>query len=809
MRAQSFRFILFFALTCLQACNEKFVLKGGFINGGGGSGSTTTIGPSFAGRAFHTATTLATGKILIVGGENNDETLDLVELYDPATDTLTEKAPLNMSRSEHTATLLGDGKVLVVGGYNSDNSWNPVNSVEIYDPAADSWTVIDNLPDPRCNHTSIALNGNRVLVTGGYDINWDYTDTAYIYDAGTGNWSVHANMTFKRTEHTLALLPNGKIMAIGGDSGLDLLQQHEIYDPDADFWSFTEASSSKYAYHDSVVLPNNKVMVFGGHGNAWSLNSTVEFYDYATDTWSSGAPLPVATAVVSAGLLANNKVVMAGGTQVTGRSDDLFIYDYLTDIWTTSGNLNEARRYHTLSIVGNDVIVTGGQGTSGILKSVERFSYDGSTWDFVIAPPKRVVSINPPANGNYTDGMTMSFSLTFDAPVTLTGSVTMPIYANSGSVFATATSSGSSLTHTFELAVDASMISDGIQIGGTMDLNGGTLVETSTNTPADLYVVNESFADVALNYQRPEIISIVAPAPGPYYEGYELEFTVTFSEPVTVTGTPYIWLEVGSGGIMLTSQTTGSSAVHLFKSYPIGNEADLDGIVMQGTLNIAGADTVLSDSGIPAKTTFTPPDVSGIVIPPRGAMNFNRSPGSYIATKLSDNRLVVVGGFDAGTFTAINHVEIFNPLTNSWTVLAPLNQARGLQKVHELPNGNLVVFGGIGANSATPIFDSTEVYDMVANTWTTVMPMSTPRYHPASILMTNGRILVMGGYTTGLACVDSVEEFDPLTNTWSNKPAMSSGTQTSMTLVELPNGSISKTAGQCWGVSRGDEIYVP
>jgi hypothetical protein len=321
--------------------------------------------------------------------------------------------------------------------------------------------------------------------------------------------------------------------------------------------------------------------------------------------------------------------------------------------------------------------------------------------------------------------------------------------------------------------------------------------------------INESFADVALNYQRPTIISIVPPAPGSYYEGYELEFTVTFSEPVTFTGTPYIRLEVGTGGTMLTSQTSGSSAVHLFKSYPLSNEADLDGIVMQGTLNIAGADTVLSDSGIPARTTFTPPDMSGIIIPPRAAMNYSRNPSSYYTTKLSDNRLIVVGGFDLVTNIAIPHVEIFNPLTNSWTVLALLNQARGLQKVHELPNGNLVVFGGIGANSATPIFDSTEVYDMALNTWTTVMPMSIPRYHPASILMSNGKILVMGGYTTGLSCVDSVEEFDPNTNTWTNKPAMVSGTQTQMTLLELADGSISKTGGGCWGTQRADEIYVP
>ncbi len=69
------------------------------------------------GRAGHVAVTLANGKIMVIGGQqNNGIRLGSCEIYDPATDTWTPTASLSRPRIYHTATVLANGKALVVGG---------------------------------------------------------------------------------------------------------------------------------------------------------------------------------------------------------------------------------------------------------------------------------------------------------------------------------------------------------------------------------------------------------------------------------------------------------------------------------------------------------------------------------------------------------------------------------------------------------------------------------------------------------------------------------------------------------------------
>src|SRR5206468_3234457 len=70
-------------------------------------------------RAYHTATLLQNGKVLIVGGSNwPDGPLASAELYDPVSGTWSLTGSLATARQDHAATLLPNGKVLVAGGYN-------------------------------------------------------------------------------------------------------------------------------------------------------------------------------------------------------------------------------------------------------------------------------------------------------------------------------------------------------------------------------------------------------------------------------------------------------------------------------------------------------------------------------------------------------------------------------------------------------------------------------------------------------------------------------------------------------------------
>jgi len=86
-------------------------------------------------RQHHTATLLANGKVLVVGGDNyfGGVLPTTAEVYDPATEKWSPTLPLVSGRREHIAALLPNGKVLVAGGFNTSDT-GP--SAELFDPAS-------------------------------------------------------------------------------------------------------------------------------------------------------------------------------------------------------------------------------------------------------------------------------------------------------------------------------------------------------------------------------------------------------------------------------------------------------------------------------------------------------------------------------------------------------------------------------------------------------------------------------------------------------------------------------------------------
>ena len=115
-------------------------------------------------RAWHTATLLPDGTVLVVGGENSGVDLDLAELYDPATGNWFVLGNMNAARHGHTATLLSGGKVLVTGGRSNNYI---VNSVELYDSATNTWVNTSNLVNEREAHLATLMPNGQVLLTGG------------------------------------------------------------------------------------------------------------------------------------------------------------------------------------------------------------------------------------------------------------------------------------------------------------------------------------------------------------------------------------------------------------------------------------------------------------------------------------------------------------------------------------------------------------------------------------------------------------------------------------------------------------------
>jgi hypothetical protein len=100
-----------------------------------GTGSFSSAGSMTSARMSHTATLLANGKVLITGGLGGAP-MDAVarpsaELYDPDTGSFNPAGSMTTARSGHTATLLASGGVLIAGG---DGGMSLQPPSELYTP---------------------------------------------------------------------------------------------------------------------------------------------------------------------------------------------------------------------------------------------------------------------------------------------------------------------------------------------------------------------------------------------------------------------------------------------------------------------------------------------------------------------------------------------------------------------------------------------------------------------------------------------------------------------------------------------------
>lgn len=197
-------------------------------------------------RDYSTATRLPGGKVLVAGGypQNYPQLagLSTAEIYDPETNSWSAAGIMSTSRLRHTATLLASGKVLVVGGDNSLQSGSGLPNSELYDPATNSWASAAPAGIMYA-HTAVLLQNKKVLVAGGVRNDGQsflFLSDAVLYDPDSDSWSSAGSFSVPRTLHSAALLPDGRVLVTGGysDEFVDL-NTAELYNPSGGTYQFT------------------------------------------------------------------------------------------------------------------------------------------------------------------------------------------------------------------------------------------------------------------------------------------------------------------------------------------------------------------------------------------------------------------------------------------------------------------------------------------------------------------------------------------------------------------------------------------
>jgi gliding motility-associated-like protein len=173
---------------------------------------------------------------------------------------------------------------------------------------------------------------------------------------------------------------------------------------------------------------------------------------------------------------------------------------------------------------------------------------------------------------------------------------------------------------------------------------------------------------------------------------------------------------------------------------------------------------------------------------------------------LQDGRVLVTGGYNAGAgcLGETNAVDIYDPITNTWTAAAPMTNARTFHSATLLKNGKVLIAGG-GCGGAT-----CEIFDPSTNTWSPAASMSTVRNQHSATLLRDGRVLVAGGCTNMFVASSLVtcEIYDPVANTWTATGSMTTA-RAWHTGVLMSNGRVMVDGGVSAVVTPNCEIYNP
>jgi N-acetylneuraminic acid mutarotase len=203
----------------------------------------------------------------------------------------------------------------------------------------------------------------------------------------------------------------------------------------------------------------------------------------------------------------------------------------------------------------------------------------------------------------------------------------------------------------------------------------------------------------------------------------------------------------------------------------------------------------------------------------------------HSAVRLNDGRVLIIGGADQNGIV-LSSCEIYNPNTNSFSTTGSMGTPRILHGASVLADGRVMVAGGTSTlvdvtAAITSTLQSAEIYNPATGSWSGAANIGGYRLAPALSLLPNGQIMVSGGvqvsfffgFPISAISTTNVQRYNPGSNNWSNGPSMSQGRAGHQyNQVTLNDGRILMTGGinvpnllgaQTAAPISGAEVYNP
>lgn len=275
------------------------------------------------------------------------------------------RTPMPMPRRDF-ATATVNGKIYVLGGGDTTAPVipsPPTDTVQVYDPASDTWTIATAMLQAVRDQAAAVVNG-KIYVAGGAAEFAPGVRTLQVYDPATGLWTQKANMPAERV-HCAATGAGGIFLVFGGlDPGMDTSTVF-AYDPALDQWT-TRAPMPRTGRDMAAIAVGGKSLILGGYGttnvnDGGYYRSTFE-YDPGTDAWTQRTDMFTPRSNFAVALI-DGKVYAAGGGNWDPALEDVAVYDVATDTWAAKTALPQPLSWPRGEAVNGKMYVFDGTAT--------------------------------------------------------------------------------------------------------------------------------------------------------------------------------------------------------------------------------------------------------------------------------------------------------------------------------------------------------------------------------------------------------------------------------------------------------------